>query len=516
MWRRQGSASAAPARSGPPPRDIEALESVLAALDAGVLDDLDAHRKVVGALVDALELSYGAVWLPDAAGGLTLGGETGPLAPDLAAAWRGPSVLRRGTGLGGAALARGVLVLSDDAAGGSCPRWQAAAGLGMAQGAWLPVLDGDRVVALQEYYGPGELPFAGTRGKKWRSLTGIAEHARRGAVAHAQLQDAVADRMVVTELVRRLERAADPQAVLRACLETVGSGLGWTTGACWTLDDGAGVLRFAAASDGLADSLHRAAAGSGGSEGAGLPGRAWQARDLVVVDDLDDLRDCGWAAGARRDGFRSGLAFPVLSAGRVVAAVAFVLPQPVELSDSRASALRHVQQLVSQRLEQLERAETDARRARALLDTVDRLRQAAASAGRVADDAVTQTATMTAEVDALGGASGAVGEVIRIIAGIADQTNLLALNATIEAARAGDLGRGFAVVAGEVKDLARETAAATQRVTEQIADIQSRTALVSAGIHTTSEIVGRLGAVQSRIGEVLDAHVDLADTFEGR
>jgi methyl-accepting chemotaxis protein len=234
----------------------------------------------------------------------------------------------------------------------------------------------------------------------------------------------------------------------------------------------------------------------------------------VVVDDLDDLRDCSWAAGARQAGFRSGLALPVLSAGRVVAAVDFVLAQPVELSDSRASALRHAQQLVSQRLEQMERAETDARRARALLDTVDRLRSAAASAGRVADDAVTQAATMTSEVDALGGASSAVGEVIRIIAGIADQTNLLALNATIEAARAGDLGRGFAVVAGEVKDLARETAAATQRVTEQIADIQARTASVSTGIHTTSEIIGRLEAVQSRIGEVLEAHVDLADTFD--
>ncbi len=121
---------------------------------------------------------------------------------------------------------------------------------------------------------------------------------------------------------------------------------------------------------------------------------------------------------------------------------------------------------------------------------------------------------MTAEVDALDGASSAVGEVIRIIAGIAGQTNLLALNATIEAARAGDLGRGFAVVAGEVKDLARETAAATQRVADQVAEIQSRTTTVSAGIHTTSEIVGRLGAVQSRIGQVLDAHVDLAGAFD--
>jgi methyl-accepting chemotaxis protein len=100
---------------------------------------------------------------------------------------------------------------------------------------------------------------------------------------------------------------------------------------------------------------------------------------------------------------------------------------------------------------------------------------------------------MTAEVEALGQASAAVGEVIRIISGIADQTNLLALNATIEAARAGELGKGFAVVASEVKDLARETA---------------------SGIHTTSEIIGELGAVQTRIGEVLGEHARMASAFE--
>jgi methyl-accepting chemotaxis protein len=134
----------------------------------------------------------------------------------------------------------------------------------------------------------------------------------------------------------------------------------------------------------------------------------------------------------------------------------------------------------------------------------------------VADDAVAQARTMTTEVEALGEASAAVGEVIRIISGIADQTNLLALNATIEAARAGELGRGFAVVASEVKDLARETAAATKRVADQIAGIQASSQSVSAGIHTTGSIVGELDAVQSRIGEVLEEQVRMATAFESR
>jgi methyl-accepting chemotaxis protein len=208
--------------------------------------------------------------------------------------------------------------------------------------------------------------------------------------------------------------------------------------------------------------------------------------------------------------------FPVIVGGHVVGTMDFFTTETIALSESRASALRNVQQLVSQRLEVLVRAETDAANARALLETVSRLREAAAAAGRVAESAVAQASTMTTEVEALGQASASIGEVIAVISGIADQTNLLALNATIEAARAGELGKGFAVVASEVKELARETAKATQRVTDQIAALQASSGTVSAGIHTTSEIVGELDAVQARIGEVLEEQVSMATAFESR
>ena len=122
---------------------------------------------------------------------------------------------------------------------------------------------------------------------------------------------------------------------------------------------------------------------------------------------------------------------------------------------------------------------------------------------------------MTTEVQALDAASAAVGEVIRIISGIADQTNLLALNATIEAARAGELGRGFAVVANEVKELARETAGATKRVAAQVTGMQETTRAVSAGIAETSRQIGRLDAVQARMDDVLAEQARMATAFEG-
>jgi methyl-accepting chemotaxis protein len=192
----------------------------------------------------------------------------------------------------------------------------------------------------------------------------------------------------------------------------------------------------------------------------------------------------------------------------------FFTTEYIQLSESRASALRNVQQLVSQRLDIVRAAEQSAENARALLDTVSRLRAASDDATRVAEEAVARASAMTEEVDALGQASTAIGDVIKIISSIADQTNLLALNATIEAARAGEVGRGFAVVAGEVKDLARETAEATQRVAEQITGIQNSARTVSTGIHTTSETIGQMDVVQARMNEVLEEQARMASALQ--
>jgi len=91
-------------------------------------------------------------------------------------------------------------------------------------------------------------------------------------------------------------------------------------------------------------------------------------------------------------------------------------------------------------------------------------------------EAAAQEATQTNKViQGLSGAAGKIGEVVSIIQDIAEQTNLLALNATIEAARAGEAGKGFAVVASEVKNLANQTARATDEVSQQVSAIQNQT-----------------------------------------
>ena len=498
------------------PRDVEAVEAVIDRLDRGITDETHAHLVITETLVSELQIGFGAVWLPDEDGAFSVRGQFGALAGALAASTGGAvHRITPADGFGGEAVrTRHTVVLDAVSDPRACLRWAGAQSVGASSGSLLPLIEDGRVVALYEYYNAGELPFGGARKGKWDSLGRLLSHARKSALARATLQETLDDRIAVTTVVAEVGAASNQQAALRAALDTVRESFGWAYGSYWALDESAGVLRFQQESGSAGEEFRAVTLAASFAEGVGLSGRTWRNRDLFFVKDIGEMTDCVRAPAAQRAGVRSGVCFPLIVGGRVIGTMDFFVTETIALSDSRASALRNVQQLVSQRLDVLRRTEESAENARELLDTVSRLREAADDAGRVAESAVSQASTMTCEVEALDEASAAVGEVIRIISGIADQTNLLALNATIEAARAGELGKGFAVVASEVKDLARETANATQRVSDQIAGIQASSKAVASGIHTTGQIIGQLDVVQARMGEVLAEQARMASAFE--
>ncbi|WP_344620572.1 methyl-accepting chemotaxis protein [Dactylosporangium salmoneum] len=136
--------------------------------------------------------------------------------------------------------------------------------------------------------------------------------------------------------------------------------------------------------------------------------------------------------------------------------------------------------------------------------SIREISQNANDAARVAAEAVGVAETTNQIVSKLGDSSAEIGNVVKVITAIAEQTNLLALNATIEAARAGDAGKGFAVVAGEVKDLAQETARATDEISKRVQAIQADTGNAVEAIGEISRIIARINDYQVTIASAVE------------
>ncbi len=148
--------------------------------------------------------------------------------------------------------------------------------------------------------------------------------------------------------------------------------------------------------------------------------------------------------------------------------------------------------------------QTAAAAAEQLAASIGEISRQVVMSAEVADRAVGDAKRTDEIVHALAEGADRIGKVVEMISSIAGQTNLLALNATIEAARAGDAGKGFAVVASEVKNLAGQTARATEEIAEQISAVQAATKEAVQAIHDITQTIGSINEIATSIASAVE------------
>ena len=227
------------------------------------------------------------------------------------------------------------------------------------------------------------------------------------------------------------------------------------------------------------------------------------AQDLKLLSD-DELGDLTTAMNTMSASLKAMIisisdnAQQLTTASEQVSATSQQITTNSEETSAQANTVSEATENVSRNLQ------TVATGAEEMSSTIKDIAKNATEAAKVAHDAVQMAHQTNTAVSKLGDSSNQIGQVIKVITSIAQQTNLLALNATIEAARAGEAGKGFAVVANEVKELAKQTAKATEDIGQRIAAIQKDTKFAVEAIGTIGGIINQVSDISNTIATAVE------------
>jgi methyl-accepting chemotaxis protein len=232
-----------------------------------------------------------------------------------------------------------------------------------------------------------------------------------------------------------------------------------------------------------------------------------RARDLTGRTGLtgrDEVARLAQALDASTDAIAEMIRQVGANSHHVTAASTQLSTVSVEMSSAAEQTSAQAGNVASQAAEVSRNVQTVAAGAEEMGASIREIATNASEAANVSAQAA-QTADRTNEIVAkLGQSSAEISSVVQLITSIAEQTNLLALNATIEAARAGEMGKGFAVVASEVKDLAQETARATEDISRRIATIQDETGQAVTAIAEITSVTSRINDYTSTIAAAVE------------
>jgi methyl-accepting chemotaxis protein len=227
-------------------------------------------------------------------------------------------------------------------------------------------------------------------------------------------------------------------------------------------------------------------------------------RPRAVVRSDDELGRLGKALNKQLDA-RQGLirkisetADGLAAAAEELTAVSTQLASGAEESSAQATSVSAAAEQVSANVQSVAAASEE------LSASIEEIARSASGASDVANQGVQVAKKTTATIGQLHQSSGKIDEVVKLITSIAQQTNLLALNATIEAARAGEAGRGFAIVANEVKELAKQTAGATEEIARTIDAIQDGSQAAMDAVSQMDEIMAKVNTASSTIAAAVE------------
>ncbi len=592
--------------------DSAAVNAVLSGLSGTTSLD-DAAQIALDTVRAEFGWAYGSYWRIDPSDRtLKFALESGDAGPDFHAVTLAAS-FAEGVGLSGRAWkTRDLFFTPDIGEMTDCVRAPAAQRAGVKSGVVFPIIvDGD-VVATMDFFATETLIPSDQRLETLRNVGRLVSQTVQRINKEQTDRETLADSAAVNSVLGTVSTAASVDEAVRTALDTVRAEFGWAYGSYWRIDPSDRTLKFALESGDAGPDFHAVTLAASFSEGVGLSGRAWKTRDLFFTPDIGEMTDCVRAPVAQRAGVKSGVVFPIIVDGDVVATMDFFATETLTPTAERLDALRNVGRLVSQAVQRIDKEAADRLAAEELVRKVDlvlgvvraasegdltqtitvtgddaigqlagglesllaTLRTSMADIGSTADTlaiaaeqltilsqgmgegatltsdragsasgasvqvstsiqtvasaaeemtasireiaknateaATVATSAVTVASDAsgtvanLGESSAEIGQVIKVITSIAQQTNLLALNATIEAARAGDAGKGFAVVANEVKELAKETARATEEIGQKIEAIQSDTQGAVTAISEISEVIGRINDIQTAIASAVE------------
>ena len=530
-------------------------------VDGAIQQALDTIRASFG-------WAYGSYWsLSEADRALHFSRESGSVNEEFRQVTL-TSSFREGVGLSGRAWkTRDLFFTRDIGDMVDCSRAPVAKRAGVKSGVCFPVFLNGSVIGTMDFFSLETLTLSDERTDTLRNTATLVTGAIERLNGEQARAEAGANAQALSEVLESVGAADTPEAAAQAALDSARKAFGWAYGSYWKIDPSVNALRFSVESGSVNEEFRRVTLSSTFREGVGLSGRAWKTRDLFFTPDLGQMVDCSRAPVAQRAGVKSGVCFPILLNGEVAGTMDFFSLETLTLSRQRLDALRKIGALVSSAMERLEsaRAQKDlAEKLRSAFKTVAEKAQILASAseeltavsqqmGNSATETSTQAgvvsaaseqvsrnvasvATSAEEMNAsireiarnaadaakiatsavkaaketnetvrkLGESSTEIGKVIKVITSIAQQTNLLALNATIEAARAGEAGKGFAVVANEVKELAKQTAAATEEIGRKIEAIQGDTGAAVKAIAEIGAIITQINDIQNTTASAVE------------